>query len=125
MDDSNKKILTISFIFVAAVTGFVISVILTSLAATFGVVARLMDSVALRHGIPWAVSFAVFASLQFNPKIMTWGDLVVSEVKKVVWPAKNDTMAMTIVVCFVLLLSGVILGSFDFFSSYLVNMMVK
>ncbi len=125
MDDSNKKILTISFIIVAALTGFVISVILEILSATFGIVVKMMDSVALRHGIPWTVAFVTFAVLQFNPKVMTWGDQVVGEVKKVVWPSKNDTTAMTVVVCFVLLLSGLILGSFDFISSYLINIMVK
>lgn len=125
MDDNNKKILTISFIIFAALVGFLVSVLLGALGATFGIVAKLMDHVALRHGIPWVVAFGIFAFLQFNPKTLNWGNEVLGEVKKVVWPSKNDTTAMTIVVCFVLLLSGVVLGAFDFVSSYLVNIMVK
>lgn len=113
MDKSISKILTLSFALAGALVGVTISLLMRAFAGAFGVVARLTDADIVRHGLPVAIGFAVFALLQFNPKVRTWGEEVIVEVKKVVWPSRKDTVAMTIVVLIMVAISSVIITGFD------------
>ena len=113
MDKSISKILTLSFALAGALVGVTISLLMRAFAGAFGVVARLTDADIVRHGLPVAIGFAVFALLQFNPKVRAWGEEVVVEVKKVVWPSRKDTVAMTIVVLIMVAISSVIITGFD------------
>lgn len=125
MDKTNSKVLTMSFAAFAAVVAITISVLLKALGAAFGVVARLSDSDMIRHGMPVVIGIAVFAVLQFNPRVLTWGDEVVSEIRKVVWPSRKDTTAMTIVVVIMVIISSLIVTSFDFVSGYMVRILTN
>ena len=49
----------------------------------------------------------------------------VSEVRKVVWPSRKDTVAMTTVCCVMVVLSGVAFGLFDFVASQLIKVFVN
>jgi len=113
MDKTNSKILTLSFAAAGAIIGLTISLLIRAFSGAFGVVARLTDADIVRHGLPVAVGFAVFALLQFNPKVQTWAEEVVVEVRKVVWPSRKDTVAMTIVVLVMVAISSVIITGFD------------
>jgi len=116
MENTNSKILTLSFALAGAISGLIVHLLIKSFSAAFGIVARLADSDLVRHGLPVLVGMAVFLGLQFNPKVRTWADEVVTEVKKVVWPSQKDTTAMTIVVLIMVAISSVIISSFDFAS---------
>lgn len=113
MDNSTSKILTLSFAIIGAIMGLTTHLLIKAFSGAFGVVARLTDADIVRHGLPVAVGFIIFAVLQFNPKILTWGEEVVVEVKKVVWPTRKDTVAMTIVVLVMVAISSVIITGFD------------
>jgi preprotein translocase subunit SecE len=125
MEKVNSKILTVSFASFGALCGVTLSILLRSFSGAFALVARALESDLVRHGLPVLVGFVVFAVLQFNPKVMVWGEEVVTEVRKVVWPSRKDTLAMTIAVCIMVLISSVIIGVFDLFSGYLINFLVK
>jgi len=47
------------------------------------------------------------------------------ELKKIVWPSRKDTVAMTIVVIMMVLISGVVFAVFDGLSSYMIGAMPK
>ena len=113
MENTNSKILTLSFALAGAISGLVLHLLIKSFAAAFGVVARVADSDIVRHGLPVVVGLAVFALLQFNPQVKSWADEVIVEVKKVVWPSQKDTTAMTIVVLIMVAISSVIISMFD------------
>ncbi|PIS09803.1 MAG: preprotein translocase subunit SecE [Bdellovibrio sp. CG10_big_fil_rev_8_21_14_0_10_47_8] len=113
MDNTNSKILTLSFALAAAIMGFTVHLLVKSFSAAFGVVARLADSDMVRHGFPVVFGLAVFAILQFNPRVLAWGEDVVGEIRKVVWPGRKDVTSMTIVVLIMVLISSVIISSFD------------
>jgi preprotein translocase subunit SecE len=113
MENSNAKILTLSFALVGAISGLVLHLLIKSFSAAFGIVARFADSDLVRHGLPVFVGLAAFAALQFSPKVKAWADEVITEVKKVVWPSQKDTTAMTIVVLIMVALSSVIISMFD------------
>ena len=109
----NKKILTLSFAGAGALAAYVCSVLLTTLAAAFGVVAHYISNDYIIHGLPVVVGLAVFFYLQFNKEVLVWADEVIVEIKKVVWPSQKDTTAMTIVVCIFVVISGFCLAVFD------------
>jgi len=121
----NKKLITVSFVIAGMLGYFVIKMLLEVAAASFGPIARYYDMDIVQHGIPVAVGVFTFAWLQLRKKTVDWADEVVSEVRKVVWPSRKDTTAMTIVVCIMLVLSGVMLGVYDLVSGFIVEQIVK
>lgn len=125
MENDNSKIMTVAFVCTAVVTGIVIEVLFEALAATLGIVAGWRSIDAVRHGVPVGIGFLVFASLQFNPRVKLWADEVILEVRKVVWPTQKDTTAMTTVVVVMLLISGVVLGTFDFLSGQIIKVLLN
>ncbi|KHD86987.1 MAG: preprotein translocase subunit SecE [Bdellovibrio sp. ArHS] len=125
MEKANSKILTISFAIAAILVGLTTSLLIKAFAGAFGVVARAADSDMVRHGLPVALGLVVFAVLQFNPKVMSWGEEVVSEIRKVVWPSRKDTTAMTIACIVMVLISSVIISSFDLISGFFINYLMK
>ena len=124
-DNKNQKLITVSFVVFGFLAAIVLRVILETMAATWGTVARFYAQDWVRHGLPVAVGILTFSLLQFNGKVQVWADEVVTELLKVVWPSRKDTMAMTVVVCVMLLISSLILGFFDFLSSNIVKMIIN
>jgi preprotein translocase subunit SecE len=125
MEKTNSKILTISFASAAILVGLTVSLLIKAFAGAFGIVARMADSDFVRHILPVLIGFAVYAALQFNPRILAWGEDVVTEVRKVVWPSRKDTTAMTIAVVVMVLISSVIISSFDLISGFFINFLMK
>ncbi len=125
MDKTNSKVLTLSFAIAAALTGLTSNLLIKSFSGAFGFVAKMADSDLVRHGLPVALGLAVFFVLQFNSRVLVWGESVVQEVRKVVWPSQKDMTAMTIVVVVMVLISSVIVTSFDFVSGYVINGLMK
>ncbi len=125
MEESNKKFITLSFVGTAAAAAYVMSVLIDTLARSVGAVARYINNDMVIHGLPIGVAIVTFVVLQFNPKIVKWADEVIVEVRKVVWPSNKDTFAMTIVVTVMLLISGVLLWTFDFITNTVVNFVIE
>ena len=124
--NDSKKILTMSFLGAGALIAFVFHVITNTLMPiTSGAVARAISSDFVVYILPVLVGFAGFLLLQFNKQVVAWGDEVVVEIKKVVSPSRRDTVAMTIVVIIMVMISAVIISIFDFLSSQLINYIVK
>jgi preprotein translocase subunit SecE len=122
MENNNGKIVTVSFMIAGALVGIVIMSLMGPLsAATSGSLARTLSSDYVRHGVPVAIAILLFLSLQFNRTVAEWADEVVAEIKKVVWPSRKDTSNMTIVVCIMLLISGLVLGVLDFASGTFID----
>ena len=125
MEKTNAKILTLSFAVAGALVGLTAHLLLKAFSGAFGVVARFSDSDLVRHGLPVGVAIVLFAVLQFNPRVLAWGEEVVNEIRKVVWPTRKDTTAMTIVCIVMVLISSVIISSFDLFSGFFINLLMK
>ena len=123
MDKDNGKIILVCFVLSGVLASVVIRILMETLAASWGTFARFYVQESVQHVVPVAVGFITFAALQLNKKVRVWMDEVVTEVSKVVWPTKKDTTAMTTVTCVMLLISGLILGFFDFVSSGLVGLL--
>ena len=125
MDKTNSKIVTLSFLAFSALIGFTIATLLRVFSGAFGVVAKAMDSDLLRHGLPIAVGLALFLYLQLNKDVLTWADEVIAEIKKIVWAPLKDVKGMTIVVIIMVLISGIIISTFDMLSGFVLNQLLK
>ncbi|MEY4617195.1 MAG: preprotein translocase subunit SecE [Pseudomonadota bacterium] len=125
MDKTNQKILTLSFVIFSVIISVSTSLLLKALAGSFGVVARMHDVDLVKHGLPVAIGLVLFASLQFNKNVLAWGEDVALEIRKVVWPSRKDTTAMTIAVVVMVLISTVIITFFDVVSGNFVNFILR
>ena len=125
MDNTNSKIVTMSFLAFSALVGLTIATVLRVFSGAFGFVARAMEFDLVRHGLPVTIALALFLFLQFNKGVLGWADEVIAEIKKVVWPPLKDTRAMTIVVVVMVFISGIIISVFDAFSGFVLNQLVK
>ncbi len=123
--DKYAKIIQVSGVLFSIVIGYCIKVIFEFFAVIFGPVAKIYGMEVFRHGIPLGLGVACFCVIQFHPKIQKWLMDVVTEVSKVVWPTKKDTFSMTAVVCFILILSGIVLGLFDLSAATLMRFIMN
>jgi len=125
MENTNSKIITASLAAAAVILGMTLSLLIKALSGAFGVVARFADSDLVRHGLPIFVGLAFFAACQLNPRFKAWAEEVVTEVRKVVFPSRKDTVAMTISVIVMVLISSVILVLMDWVSGVGINSLMK
>jgi preprotein translocase subunit SecE len=125
MDNTNSKIVTLSFLSFSALIGFTIATLLRVFSGAFGIVAKAMELDIIKHGLPIAVALGLFLYLQLNKNILVWADEVIAEIKKIVWPPAKDTRGMTIVVVIMVLISSVIVSVFDMFSGFVLNQLMK
>jgi preprotein translocase subunit SecE len=119
---TNSKVITMSFAIAGVIAGITVSSLIRGLSGVFAFVARWTDSDFARHGMPVIFGVGLFLLFQFHPKIWAWADEVVTEVRKVVWPSGKDTVAMSIAVCVMVLLSTLVITTFDFFSSFAIGL---
>jgi preprotein translocase subunit SecE len=124
-ENSNRGMISLAFVLMGFLVFLTVSILFEAAAGAFGPVARLYGQELYRHGIPVGTGLITFAFLNFHPKVVNWADEVVTEIRKVVWPSRKDTVAMTIVVCIMVLVSGMGLGLFDWVSSQAVKMFVN
>ena len=111
--EENLKIVTVSFIALSFLAAFVTRVIFETLSVAFGFFANFYSMDVFRHGVPLLAGSLAFLIFQLNKSYRKLADEVVTEVRKVVWPGKKELYSMTILVCVILIVSGLLLGAFD------------
>ena len=123
---TNRKISTVAFMATGVLVGIAVKVLLDASAAiATGSIGRVLSTDFVHHGVPVIVGFVVFAALQANAGVRSWGDEVVTELRKVVWPSREDTIRMTLVTCIMLILSGAALGLLDVMSGKLIEWLLN
>ena len=110
---------------IAFLAYYITNVLFETLSGVVGAVARARNQDIFRHGIPVGIGLVVFFVMITNPKLKTWVDDVITEISKVVWPSRKDTVAMTVVCCVMVLIAGIGLGVFDFFASRLITVFIN
>jgi preprotein translocase subunit SecE len=119
---STNKTVTISFMLGGVLAGIFTAVICeTIVTVATGGIARFFNQDVVHHGLPVLVGLAVFIFLQTHKGVHAWGEEVVTEISRVVWPTRKDTSAMTVVVCVMVLLSGAFFGILDVASGAIVS----
>ena len=121
----NLKIVTISFVLLSFLAGFVAKVLFETVSVIFGNVAQFYGITTFRHGVPLAVGIGFFVFFQLKSSVRQLADEVVTQVKKVVWPTKRELYSMTFVVCVALVISGLVLGLFDLVAGTVVRFFME
>ena len=75
--------------------------------------------------MPVGVGILFLIFLYSSKNIKTWANEVIVEISKVVWPSKKDTTAMTVFVCIFMIMSGILLGVFDYFSGKIIRFIIE
>ncbi len=123
---ANKKIVDSSILVAGFLTWLVTKLLIETISGMVGGgLIKVLNNDFTLHVLPLLLGIAVAAALRFNPKVMVWGDEVVSELRKIVWPSRKDTVAMTIVVCIMLVIAGFVIGGFDIISSYAIAALIN
>ena len=125
MEKTINKIMMVSFVCGAFLVGYTVQVINTLLSSSWGAYARLTGTALVDNGLPILFGFGFFIYVNASKKVRTWAEEVVVEVSKVVFPSRQDTTAMTIFVCFFMIMTGIILAIFDFFSSQVIQFIIE
>ncbi len=123
-EKTNQSIVNAALVAMGFLAYFVTAMVFEALAGAFGPVARFHNTEAIKHGLPVAVGLATFLFLFLSAKVHTFADEAVGELRKVVWPSRKDTTAMTIVCCVMVVFAGIGFGIFDFFASHLIKVFV-
>ncbi len=122
---NNQNIVNTAFAAGGALAYLVTGLVFETLGGAFGAVGRIREVDAIKHGVPVAVGLICFLVLFMNPKTQVWADECIAEVRKVVWPSRKDTTAMTIICCVMCIVAGIGFGLFDLFASQLIKFLVN
>ena len=63
--------------------------------------------------------------LSFGKRIAKWFREMISELKKIVWPTKKQTLNMTIVAITVMLVAAVVIWGFDQIAQFIVQAVIN
>lgn len=125
-NNSNTRIIDMSFIVAGILTWLVTNLLIQTIAGMVGGgMVKAFNNDFTLHALPVLLGIAVTATLRLNKNVMVWADEVVSELRKIVWPSRKDTVAMTIVVCIMLIIAGLVIGGFDIVSSYAIDALLS
>lgn len=124
-EDSNQSVVNFGFVMAGFLAYYVSSVLFEVLAGSFGAVTRLRSIDAVKHGVPVTFGLITFLILILNKNAHVFLDEAVTEVRKVVWPSRKDTIAMTTVCCVMVVLAGLVLSFWDLFCNQLIKLFVN
>lgn len=124
-ENNNQNIVNFAFVMAGFLAYYVAAVLFEVLAGSFGEVTRLRSIEAVKHGIPVTAGLITVLLLFLNKNAHVFADEAVTELRKVVWPSRKDTMAMTMVCCVMVIIAGIGLGVWDFISSQVIKVFVN
>lgn len=109
----NRKVILGSYLGTAILAWFLVRSSLAYLYLNFYQIRRLPAINVLREGLPVLIGAIIFTILLKHPRVNVVMDEVVSELKKVTWPSRDDVVKSTTVVIICILIASFILAGFD------------
>lgn len=109
----NRKLIVAFYIASSALLWFMARSSLHFLYLTFYQVRRLPGIAVIREVVPIVLAGILFGVLFRHPTVNSYLEDVVSELKKVTWPSREDTIKSTTVVIICILIASFILAGFD------------
>lgn len=121
----NRKVILSSYLSASVVSWFLCRSLVQWAYTTFYHIRRLPGIDFGREALPVLVGAIVFIGLFKNPKVNLVMEEVVSELKKVTWPNREDVMKSTWVVLVCILIASFILAGFDLMWGKLIGALLK
>jgi len=119
--NNGRKWINACVAIVCMIFGYVVTKFFMQMGAWFDLESKLKFFEAYVKGFAVIASLGVFVYLIKNPKSSTFLNDVYSEMTKVAFPDKNQTVRHTIGIMIGVGIVGFILGFFDFSASYLLS----
>ncbi len=122
---SNRKIITAFLIVCSIVVWFYVRSILEYFYVHFYQVRRFPAIHWLRDLLPLGAGVAVFLYLSWHKRVGRFLDEVVSELRKVTWPGRDEVVKSTVVVIVCILIASGILAIFDLVWGKLISALLQ
>lgn len=121
----NRKIILSSYLSAAIMTWFLCRAFVQWLHMTFYHVRRLPGIALGREALPVLLGVVVFAVLFNHKKVNEVMEEVVSELKKVTWPSREDVVKSTWVVMICIIFASFVLAGFDLLWGKVISFLLK
>ena len=110
----NRKLTLAAYILGSIIVWFYARSIVEYVYVNFYQIRRLLAGAeVVREALPLVFAGGAFVILLKHPKVNSFMDEVVTELKKVTWPGRPDVVRSTTVVIICIMIASVILASFD------------
>ena len=125
MDKFTRNIFLLTLLAIAVVFGYTAKVAMDRVITYMDIYVRSVGLNVLINITPVFVGgLAAYLTYRIE-KVRTYILEVIAEIKKVVWPSKKETWGATIVVIVAVIISGIVLGVFDWLSAMLMGVFLK
>ena len=112
---NNQRYIALAFIAFAAVLGAAVHGISVPLVARFNVSDPVVFGIANATSIvSIGLGIAIFFTLMRMPSAISYTDEVIAELRKVVWPTRDETVRNATIVLGTVLVLSLILGAYDY-----------
>src|SRR5436309_55951 len=110
-----QRYVNLSYLAVSVLVAFVSLMVLMKIADTYDLESKVKSIEYVIRIASVALGFVIFAVLYKNSKVNTYMNEVAAELMtKVSWPTVRETWSATFIVIITVVLSGIMLGVFDF-----------
>jgi preprotein translocase subunit SecE len=125
MDKFTRNAFSITLLAVAVVLGYTTKVAMDRVMTYMDIYVRSMGLQVVISILPILVGVAAAYITYRIEKVRNYLLEVIAEVKKVVWPNKKETWGATVVVIIAVIISGIVLGLFDWLSGLLLSLFLR
>ena len=125
MDKFTRNAFLATLLAIAVVVGYTTKVAVERVMAYMDIYVRNISLQVVINLLPILVAGAAAYITYRTEKIKNYLLEVIAEVKKVVWPNKKETWGATVVVIIAVIISGIVLGLFDWLSGLLLSLFLS
>ncbi len=119
--ENQRKWVVLSYAGLAALFAFVLYAALLKVGASLDFEAKVKHADVIVQFSSIGIGGILFLLLYSNSQANQFMDEVFQELGRVTWPTKDETSKATVVVLIMVLISGVILGGFDRFFTWVMK----
>ena len=125
MDKITRNVFLITLLAIAVICGYTTKVAVDRIMTYMDIYVRNISLQVVINIIPVLVGAAAAYITYRKDKIRNYLLEVIAEVKKVVWPNKKETWGATVVVIIAVIISGIVLGIFDWLSTLIMSLFLS
>lgn len=120
----NRRWVLISLLVFGLMVGGISYLLFRNINVMFRLSTYLSYSDTLVKILPFLIGGGLFVWIYKSQRKMSYLDDVISEIRKITWPARKDTVASTVVVVIAILIIAGILGVYDALCNWIIRQII-
>jgi preprotein translocase SecE subunit len=124
MESQYQKWVNLSYLAVAALVAYVLFEMATHITGSYDLEAKVRNIELIARVASIAIGAITFAILYRHEEANQFMNEVMVELSRVTWPTPKETQNATIIVMIMVIISGLILGFFDYFWTLLLKAII-